>query len=81
MNELHKRDLDYVVACIAYLAAGHDRIGYRVWPPASGRTPEAPPKEYHDVRIHDCRPIAGERPDRRSGSKIANAARSGSPKR
>jgi len=60
VDGLRKRDLDYVVARIAYLAAGHDRIGYHVWPPASGRTPEAPPKEYHDVRIHDCRPIAAD---------------------
>jgi hypothetical protein len=52
------QSLDSVVARIAYLAAGHDHVGYRVWPPSSGRTPEAPPKEYHDVRIHDCRPIA-----------------------
>jgi len=54
------RNLEYVSARIAYLASGHDRVGYRVWPPASGRTPEAPPKEYHDVRIHDCRPIASD---------------------
>jgi hypothetical protein len=52
------KGLDHVVARIAYLATGHGRVGYRVWPPSSGRPPEAPPKEYHDVRIHDCRPIA-----------------------
>jgi hypothetical protein len=53
-------DLDFVVARIAYLAPGATRVGYRVWPPASGRTPESPPKEYYDTRIHDCRPIAAE---------------------
>ncbi len=58
MDDRRAQNLDHVVARIAYLASGHDRVGYRVWPPASGRTPEAPPKEYHDVRIHDCRPIA-----------------------
>jgi hypothetical protein len=53
-------NLDFVVARIAYLARGATRVGYRVWPPASGRTPESPPKEYHDTRIHDCRPIASD---------------------
>jgi hypothetical protein len=53
-----KQDLDFVVARIAYLAQGATRVGYRVWPPASGRTPESPPKEYHAMRVHDCRPIA-----------------------
>ena len=58
MEDPRTLNLDSVVARIAYLAAGHDHVGYRVWPPSSGRTPEAPPKEYHDVHIHDCRPIA-----------------------
>jgi hypothetical protein len=58
MDDRQVQNLDHVVARIAYLAGQHERLGYRVWPPASGRTPEAPPKEYHDVRVHDCRPIA-----------------------
>jgi hypothetical protein len=60
MDDRRVQSLEHVVARIAYLAGQHERLGYRVWPPASGRTPEAPPKEYHDVRVHDCRPIAGE---------------------
>jgi hypothetical protein len=50
--------LDFVVGRIAYLAAGASRVGYRVFPPSSGRPPESPPKEYREMRIHDCRPIA-----------------------
>jgi hypothetical protein len=53
-------DLDFVVARIAYLARDATRVGYRVWPPASGRAPESPPKEHHDTRIHDCRPIEAD---------------------
>ena len=53
-------NLEFVVARIAYLAGEHARVGYRVWPPASRLPPESPPKEYHDVRIYDCRPIAGD---------------------
>lgn len=53
-------DLDFVVARIAYLAGHAARVGYRVWPPASGRPPESPPKEHHDTRIHECRPIAAD---------------------
>jgi hypothetical protein len=60
VNGSGMQDLDSVVARIAYLAAGAGRVGYRVWPPASGRTPESPPKEYHETRIHDCRPIAAD---------------------
>ena len=60
MDDRRAQSLDHVVARIAYLAGRHERLGYRVWPPASGRAPEAPPKEYHDVRIRDCRPIAAE---------------------
>lgn len=60
MKSGRTQDLDFVVARIAYLARGATRVGYRVWPPASGRTPESPPKEYHDTRIHDCRPIAAD---------------------
>src|SRR5437588_5245848 len=52
--------LDFVVARIAYLAGEHARVGYRVWPPSSRLPPESPPKEYHDARSYDCRPIAGE---------------------
>jgi len=50
--------LDSVVARIAYLAGNHARVGYRVWPPASGRTPESPPKQHYDTRIYDCRPVS-----------------------
>jgi hypothetical protein len=49
--------LDSVAARLAYLAEGHTRIGYRVFPPSAGMPIEGPPKEYHEVRIHDCRPI------------------------
>jgi len=50
--------LDSIVARLAYLASGVSRAGYRVFPPSSGRPPESPPKEYHEVAIHDCRPIS-----------------------
>ena len=50
--------LDFVVARLAYLAAGASRVGYRVFPPSSGRPVESPPKEYHEARIYDCRPIS-----------------------
>ena len=50
--------LDSIVARLAYLASGVSRAGYRVFPPSSGRPPESPPKEYHEVPIHDCRPIS-----------------------
>jgi hypothetical protein len=52
--------LDFVVARLAYLEAGASRVGYRVFPPSSGRPAESPPKEYHEARIHDCRPIADD---------------------
>ncbi len=53
-------NLDCVVARIAYLDGDHARIGYRVWPPASGRAPESPPKRHYDTPIHDCRPVAAK---------------------
>jgi hypothetical protein len=57
VNANRIEDLDFVVARIAYLAGQHARVGYRVWPPASGRPPESPPKEHYETRIYDCRPI------------------------
>jgi hypothetical protein len=51
-------DPEVVVARIAYLAAGQDHAGYRVWPPSSGRPIENPPKEHHEREIRDCRPLA-----------------------
>jgi hypothetical protein len=52
--------LERVVARIAYLAGDHVRVGYRVWPPASGRPPESPPKQHYDTPIYDCRPVAAK---------------------
>jgi hypothetical protein len=52
--------LDFVFARLAYLAAGATRVGYRVFPPSSGQPVESPPKEYHEVRIRDCRPISDD---------------------
>jgi len=73
-------DLEFVVARIAYLAGDHARVGYRVWPPSSRLPPESPPKEYHETRIHDCRPVAAGLDLDRSGfvvrrrrSQCANA--------
>jgi hypothetical protein len=53
-------NLDFVLARIAYLPEGHDRVGVRVWPPSSGRPKEDPPKQHHETRIYDCRPLAAE---------------------
>src|SRR5690606_11011541 len=50
----------FVVARIAYLAGEDARVGYRVWPPSSGRPVENPPKEFHERRVWDCRPIAAQ---------------------
>lgn len=52
------RDLPFVEAPIAYLAAGEGHAHYRTWPPSSGRVTETPPKEMHVARVHDCRPVA-----------------------
>ena len=57
MDTNREHALGSIVARLAYLAAGHTRVGYRVFPPSAGRPLESPPKEYHEVRIHDCRPI------------------------
>ena len=59
MNPHLTDNLDSVVARIAYLASDDAYVGYRVWPPSSGRTPESPPKQHYDTPIYDCRAIAG----------------------
>ena len=58
MDEHLTDNLERVAARIAYLASDHARVGYRVWPPASGRPPESPPKQHWETPIYDCRPVA-----------------------
>jgi len=60
MDSTRTRDLRTVVARIGYLAEGEGPARYRAYPPASGRSTETPPKRYHEMPIHDCRPVAGE---------------------
>lgn len=58
MDKLGTNKLKFVVARLAYLGGFEGRAAYRIYPPSSGREPEGPPKEYHEMRIHDCRAIS-----------------------
>ena len=49
-----------VVGSLAYLDALGDDACYRVYPPSSGRPAHSPAMRRVDMRIADCRPIAGD---------------------
>ncbi len=49
-----------VTASLAYLATHAAEACYRVFPPSSGRPAETPTFERFDMRIQDCRPMAGD---------------------
>lgn len=52
--------LAHVTAAMNYTQPMEGRALVRVFPPASGRPIETPPRERVDVPVYDCRPIASE---------------------
>lgn len=58
MNSAEASRLPVVTAPLAYLLETDTTPCITVWPPASGRQPERPAMERHEMRIQDCRPLA-----------------------
>jgi hypothetical protein len=52
------RDLRSVVDRVGYLPTSVTEPRYRIYSPLSGRPPERPPTEYHEIAFYDCRPVA-----------------------
>jgi hypothetical protein len=60
VSTIETTKLNFLLAPLGYLGALRGVARYRVYPPSSGRLPEEPPKEYHEMRIYDCRPVYDE---------------------
>ena len=60
MSTFALAELDYVTAELAYTMAQDAPARVRVFPPASGREIERPPRERLATPIYDCRPIIRE---------------------
>lgn len=60
MNRTDEAALDAVLADLVYTEPVHGPARIRVFPPSSGREPERPRREPHQMPVYDCRPIAGE---------------------
>jgi hypothetical protein len=69
--------LEFVVARLGYLGQLEGRPSYRIFPPASGRKPEGPPIEYHEMRIYDCRAVADDLDLDRHGFAVRSYASAG----
>ena len=52
--------LDHVVASLAYREEPDGPPLIRVFPPSSGRETESLRREWHNMPVYDCRPIAGD---------------------
>jgi hypothetical protein len=64
-----------VVDRVGYLPVSVGRPRYRIYPPSSGRPPERPPTEYHELPFYDCRPVVDRLELDRDGVEL----RRGSP--
>lgn len=60
MTETFDPALRHVVAAMSYTQPLTGSARIRVFPPASGRKIESPPRERIEVPVYDCRPLANE---------------------